>query len=48
MLFGSDWSVCLLAGGYSEMLDAYDNALGGLIRISGNAESVYRLPDSGG
>jgi L-fuconolactonase len=45
LLFGSDWPVCLLAGGYGEVLDAYDKALGGLTRISANADSIYRLPD---
>jgi L-fuconolactonase len=49
LMFGSDWPVCLLAGSYAEVFDAYVATLDGLSdealqRVLGqNAIDVYRL-----
>jgi L-fucono-1,5-lactonase len=52
LLFGSDWPVCLLAGDYPQVFDAYRDALGVsddvCARVFGlNAIDVYRLPSPG-
>jgi L-fuconolactonase len=52
LLFGSDWPVCLLAGDYQQVFDAYRDALGVpddvRARVFGlNAIDVYRLPSPG-
>jgi L-fuconolactonase len=49
LMFGSDWPVCLLAGGYGEVKRATEAALGGVStgdreRIFGaTAADVYRI-----
>jgi len=48
-IYGSDWPVCLMAGGYDKVLNALNVAIAGLDRVSkdsvlgGNAYRVYRL-----
>ena len=49
LLFGSDWPVCLLAGGYGQVLKALEAAItkfDGAARarvLGGTAEEFYRL-----
>ena len=49
LLFGSDWPVCNLAGGYERWLAAVEDMLSGVSAadrakfFSGNAIRVYRL-----
>ena len=53
LMLGSDWPVCLLAGSYAEVVDAYIATLDGasdetLRRVLGqNATDFYRLDDRG-
>lgn len=49
-LFGSDWPVCLLAGSYAQVIQAYRQSIGELLAadrdriFGGNAIDLYRLP----
>ena len=49
LVFGSDWPVCLLAGSYERVLDAYRRSLGELstreeaLIFGANAVALYRL-----
>lgn len=49
LLFGSDWPICNLAGGYNQWLDAVEVMLSGVsaadraMFFKGNASRVYRL-----
>jgi L-fuconolactonase len=49
LMFGSDWPVCLLAASYGEVMDALDDALGGVGErarakiYGGNAVAFYGL-----
>jgi L-fuconolactonase len=53
LLFGSDWPVCNLAGGYESWLRAADELLAGVSSadrakfFTGNAVRIYRLPTPG-
>ena len=48
-MYGSDWPVCLLAGGYDAVLDAAEQLTDALTEaeraavFGGSARSVYRL-----
>lgn len=47
ILFGSDWPVCLLAGGYADVLDAARRTLAPLPAekvFAANARRIYNLP----
>jgi L-fuconolactonase len=48
LLFGSDWPVCLLAGGYGEVLGVTRDTLGALDTskvFAANARRIYRLEE---
>jgi L-fuconolactonase len=48
LLFGSDWPVCLLAGGYAEVLGVARDTLGALDTtkvFAANARRIYRLEE---
>jgi L-fuconolactonase len=53
LMFGSDWPVCLLAGSYSQVIDALRHALGDISPRAGakilgeNAVRFYRLDETG-
>jgi L-fuconolactonase len=54
VMFGSDWPVCRLAGGYRRVLDVVDAAIAGLTNdeqeliMGGTARAWYRLADETG
>jgi L-fuconolactonase len=48
LLFGSDWPVCLLAGGYSEVLTLARDTLAQVSAekvFAANARRIYGLPE---
>jgi L-fuconolactonase len=53
-MFGSDWPVCLLAGGYRQVVAALDEALGPItgeeraLIFGGTAAKLYKLPPGHG